>query len=200
YTTERKPHVRSLTELTKRLGEDICLRDDKAAAARDARLEAEMERAGRVTNRQSLIPSLVSGMIDLDVQGQPVGPAGKNFFQPNVEREDGSSCFMDDAVSGFRIVVQDSSLPSGISSDDRAYWSSIGGSVVHSGTRSDGLAEGVICIRDLDGSLATYFNEQGFKAVVVRPDHYVYGAVSSTKDLGRMIGDIRQWLEAGRLG
>lgn len=51
--------------------------------------------------------------------------------------------------------------------------------------------DGVI---DLDGRLTSWLQEHGASAVLVRPDFYVFGSVSSPADSSAMVADLRTQL------
>jgi 2-polyprenyl-6-methoxyphenol hydroxylase-like FAD-dependent oxidoreductase len=50
--------------------------------------------------------------------------------------------------------------------------------------------------QDLDGRLTAWLDEHAVAAVVVRPDHYVFGAVAALDDPPALIDDLRAQLHA----
>lgn len=155
YQPERDPHVRSVVTAAVEAGRYICELDPARAAARDAGIRA---RAGLPSTAADLIPPIREGVI---LAGSP--GAGERFVQPRVgAKEDGR--LLDDATGqGWRLFVR------------------------RTPPRADALAPVELTVADVatigdDGTLARWLDERGADAVLVRPDHYVFGAGSGGAD------------------
>jgi len=156
YEAERRPHVRATSEAAKSLGLVICELDDDRARERDARLLAENGDPPTPRIRQNLIPGLAHGLIDA------TPAAGSLFPQPTV----GSTERLDDVTgTGFRLFARDPLAQSLAST----------GEVAAALAAIRGL---IVSIDELDepaGVLDAWLRDHECEAVLVRPDHYVYG-------------------------
>ena len=189
YQSERKPHVRTLTQLTKDLGEVICERDPDKAAARDARMVEEIKNAPGPTIRQNMIPPLTAGILDLEGEGNPVGTL---FYQPKVRGADGRERSMEDAVAnGFLLVVLDDGMIGGVDDDVKAFWHRLGGQYVVLGSVQ--RSADCLYLTDMDGTLPSFFAEHECQAIIVRPDRYIYSLASTADDLDRQLKSLAEW-------
>jgi 3-(3-hydroxy-phenyl)propionate hydroxylase len=197
YQAERKPHVITTTSRTKALGLEICMLDRAKAAERDRLLEAELDEGGKPTSRQSLIPGLEAGVLDLDGEGKPRGPAGTLFPQPKVRTADGGTALLDDIVApGFLVVFGPKADGIGLDGKRTAAIKALGGEVVT--VRQEG-AQGaktanVRVIEELDGLLSGYFDEMGAVAFIVRPDHYIFAMAKAAAELNGQLDDLANLL------
>ena len=196
YQAERLPHVKQTTLVTKSLGKVICERDPVAARERDKRLREEMASNPRGTVRQSLIPGLSAGLLSASNDG----PRGQLFPQPLVRTADGRKCLLDE-VTGmtFRIVVGDDADAAvlermagewSVLSDVPLELVAIGTSALTPGGPSH-------LYQDVDGVLVGWMHRHDCAAVIVRPDHYVYGGCRNAEDAVAMIHELAAALRAG---
>ena len=191
YQIERKPHVRTLTQLTKDLGEVICERDPVKAAARDAQMIEEIRKASGPTIRQNMIPPLTAGILD---SSEECGPVGTQFYQPKVRGADGRDQPMEDTIeNGFLLVVRDDAILSGITDDQKAFWRRLGGQLVVMDAPK--LSDDFTYLADLDGTLLSFFDDHSAVAIIVRPDRYIYGIASSATDLDRQLTNLVAWFQ-----
>lgn len=156
YETERKPHIRELTEITKDLGRIVGETEEQAALARDQLLRAEMERGETVTVRQNLIPPLTDGFLDPE---DTSGLAGTLCPQPRV-RQRGTEVLLDELVPGsfFMLRRSEEATPNGF---------------VATILPADGSPED-IPFAELNGLLDELFSDRKVAAVIVRPDGCVW--------------------------
>lgn len=184
YESERKPHVRAVVATAKDFGLIIGELDPAAAAARDARLLAELRSGRAQTIRQKFIPDLQHGVI---AAGAPA--AGILFVQPLVRRDDGSTVRLDDLLApGFAIVAASTSVIDGISPASLAVWQSLGGQrVVVGAPANEKVAGGVDVWAEAEPLLADWLRRNGVGAVIVRPDRYVFGGARSAGELEALI-------------
>ena len=160
YAIERKAHVRELTTRLKGIGALIGERDAAKARARDARLIAEAGGKVVAMPRQDVLPRLEGGALScVDTPAR-----GTLFPQPWVQRN-GSTRRMDDVLgTGWRLLSAAPAPP-------------FGGDSELPGLRSQTLS----ALDEADGVLAAWFDRHCCEAVLVRPDHYVFGtAVDAT--------------------
>jgi len=175
YEVERRPNVRSVIETTKRLGELICERDPDRAAARDRRMLDEMATgAGRLI-RQSLLPSLLDGLLHRGPNGKLSVGAGEPALQPwllhgGVERR------ADDVTGvGFRLFLSHDAFR-GAALERCAERLKLGVFKL-AGPNDSGMDDG---LHEVHGLWAQWLLLRDATAVLVRPDHVVYGSAMGT--------------------
>ena len=158
YQAEREPQVRSVIASAVEAGRYICMRDLDMAADRDAAMRA---RAGDPVRTAADLITPIRGLTGC----HPV--AGARFIQPRVERPDGTSALLDDITGGGFVLVLAEGEPEP-SVNIPAFVS-----VVRSG----------VDFMDVAGDLAAWMNAHQARAVLVRPDFYVFDAGSSAAAL-----------------
>jgi 3-(3-hydroxy-phenyl)propionate hydroxylase len=166
YTTERKTHVRQLTNRIKGIGAVIGERDERSARERDARMLAECGGVVRDTPRQDVMPGLEAGLLSPFAHDAN----GSIFPQPWIDLGGERIRFDALAGNGWWLVLDEGvgeppSVPQVLS-------------LVRLKTLQMGPG-----LREVDGVLASWFNRHGCIAALVRPDRYVYGVASNAKDL-----------------
>lgn len=197
YGPERKPHVITTTSRTKELGLEICMLDREKAAERDRLLETELDAGGKPTSRQSLIPGLEAGVLDLDDDGRPREPAGTLFPQPKVRTADGGTALLDDIVTPGILIVFGPGATGAEFGDKRiAEIEMLGGEVL--AVRPQGAASGgagrLRVVEELDGLLSAYFEQYGATAFIVRPDRYIFGMAKTVVELNRQLDSLAAFL------
>ncbi|MEZ5727389.1 MAG: FAD-dependent monooxygenase [Burkholderiaceae bacterium] len=181
YERERRPNVHAVIALTKRLGEIICERDPASAAARDARLLAEMRAGTGDIVRQDLLPPLDDGFLMRDAQGRLLPGVGRVFPQPMVEC-DGGVARMDDALGARWLLVDASAWRPG--TDARRLASRLDVALVCvDGDRDDdgdddARASGIKIVAETGGLIRDWLAAHDVHAALVRPDHIVFGTAA----------------------
>jgi len=165
YQSERRPHIQALTEITKDLGQIVGETDPEKAALRDKKLRAEMTETGAVTVRQSLIPALSGGF--LDIEGGEL--AGRLAPQPTVVQVNQSDTkkqsvptLLDDLTSGFVLVERSTDkdelrITNDLESDNPCTWT----------------------CRMTEDPLTEVLKELSAEFIIVRPDGVVWSAANS---------------------
>ncbi|CAE7601874.1 tsdB [Symbiodinium pilosum] len=160
YQEERSPHVRTSINLAMMMGQTVCITDPAAAALRDKQMIAARA-AGTSQDGTVPAPLFSTGLI---LSGAP--GAGGYFPQPyNVENP---SEKLDDVLGRGPWLVSREKIDASLD--------------------TNGLRVAVLSDPDLApyaAVLETWLSEHDSNAVLVRPDHYVYGA-----------GDARALVEA----
>lgn len=171
YQQERIPHVRGTTEVAKEFGQTICERDCVKAAERDRQLQDALQTSPAGTIRQSLIPGLSGGFIDVHP------PAGDLFPQPRVIDHEGNENLLDHFTGQqFRLVMAPS-------------FTNVQALVDQVERLCRGRAMPLTLVRltydtpevehhylEPDGDvLMRWMADRDCEIVLVRPDHYVYG-------------------------
>lgn len=187
YETERKPHITQLVRITKELGEIIGELDPVRARERDERLRADMGNGRAETVRQRLIPDLTAGLIDLDTDGRPRPAAGALFPQPEVMTAGGAGLLDDVLGPGFAVVVR---------GRDTLQWLTASPFLDRRDVKQLCLVEdapgaaAVPEMRETGSLLAEWLGRWGCRAVVVRPDKYVFGVADSAADLHALLAKL----------
>jgi 2-polyprenyl-6-methoxyphenol hydroxylase-like FAD-dependent oxidoreductase len=191
YAAERMPNARATILESAKVGQNVIERDAAKARERDARLaamQAELARAkGENKGQQALIafrvPGLTHGFV---ARSEGARGAGDALPQAKVRRNGAAGRFDDLAGRGFMILARQDVV---LSSSDRAFWQSLGGSIVRLGAGGD-------AIEDSEGSYTRLMDEYGCDVLVKRPDHYLFGACGMAQ-LPVMLADLRAQLTAG---
>lgn len=166
YGEERKQHVSELIERIKAIGSVICERDPLKARQRDANLLAETGGVVRDSPRQDVLPKLAGGIFS----PSPHSAVGTIFPQPWM-REGNTRLRFDELVGeGWLLVV------------DPAF----------TAPRLSALNLHVIGANQVveeESVLAQWMAKHACRAVLVRPDRYVFGAADSQADLTRLLAE-----------
>jgi 3-(3-hydroxy-phenyl)propionate hydroxylase len=175
YEVERRPNVRSVIETTKRLGELICERDPVRAAARDRRMLDEMATgAGRLI-RQSLLPPLSEGLLHRIPNGELSVGAGEPALQPWL-KVGGLERRADDVTGvGFRLFLSQGAAR-GTALERCAERLQL--AVFELANPNDAGRDNAL--HEVHGLWAEWLALRGATAVLVRPDHLVYGSAMGT--------------------
>jgi 3-(3-hydroxy-phenyl)propionate hydroxylase len=184
YETERKPHIRELTSVTKALGEVIAELDPKAAERRDRELRKALSAGKTVTVRQRLVPSLTAGILARDVDGHPLGPAGELFPQPRIRLTGGRSLLLDDLVGDrFLLVLRGRAASDWIDDAASKMLARLGGIAL---TMVAGVPDQECEFVDEVGVLDEWMRAKNYAAALVRPDKYVFGAAHNRESLAEI--------------
>lgn len=163
YQPERDPHVRAVIAAAVEAGRYICMLDPARAAARDAELRRRDPNAARTAG--DLIPPLGAGVIAADTAG-----AGERFIQPLVPSTRGPVPLDMVTGDGWRLFV------GGAQAVDRAQRALA--------RHTPALDVGVIDAANLNdgGAIQDWLSRRGARAVLVRPDHCVFGTAAGDPD------------------
>lgn len=188
YQIERKPHVQKTTALAKTLGRIICERDPAAAQARDEKLRTEKGEDPPTEIRQHLIPGLTEGFLDRRAEGVSLDLPGMVFPQPRAIGPGGEVHRLDDITGmGFRLVVRDPVATDIILDSHRALLDTLPLTVVQVAAEVPPAQPGVLAVADRDGLLLRWMDTHTCNAVLVRPDHYVFGGAVDTAATQRLL-------------
>ena len=185
YEAERAPNARATILESAKVGQNVIERDAEKARERDARLAAMQAELARARGEKALIafrvPGLTQGFV---ARREGVRGAGDAFPQAKVGLD--GRRFDDVAGRGFMIVARGDAV---LSPADRAFWQSLGGSIVRLGTGGE-------AIEDREGIYTRLMDEYGCDVLVKRPDYYLFGACRMA-ELPAMLADLRAQLTAG---
>ncbi|MCP3727576.1 bifunctional 3-(3-hydroxy-phenyl)propionate/3-hydroxycinnamic acid hydroxylase [Paraburkholderia sp. CNPSo 3272] len=193
YTPERRPQVRAVIDASIAMGKVVCISDPQKAAQRD-----EAYLSGQVPALPPF-PGLTGGLIRADQNSATGGIAGQLCVHGQV-RNDGEVMRYDDAMpNGFHVIALDADPDLYLDAQAQKVLALIGGQTIGI-TRDESRVVAGRVFFDVSGKYEAFFNEHGAKALIVRPDYYVFGAVGSLTALPELIGMLGAGLalEAGR--
>ncbi|MGW2022058.1 bifunctional 3-(3-hydroxy-phenyl)propionate/3-hydroxycinnamic acid hydroxylase MhpA [Streptomyces decoyicus] len=190
YTTERSQHLQHAIELSVFLGGIICEPDPTAAALRDARMLAD-RKDGRGPLADMPPQMLTGGLLRQAPDGTPKAPAGQLDCQGRV-RFRGRTGLFDQAVgSGFALLATED--PRAALDDEALGWCERLGIRLLRLT-GDPAANGPADVVDLDGTYSSHLERCGQGALLLRPDHYVFGGASRKEEVSGLVAALRQEL------
>jgi 2-polyprenyl-6-methoxyphenol hydroxylase-like FAD-dependent oxidoreductase/catechol 2,3-dioxygenase-like lactoylglutathione lyase family enzyme len=166
YTEERRPQNEYIVNLSTEMGRVSCVLDETAAHDRDAMLRTSESPPAPG------LPGLTAGVRAADAL-----LAGELAVQ-GVVRMHGRAGRLNDLVSNGVVLIARRSpeLPE----EHAAFLDWIGADVV-----------ALDALEDLDGRLTAWFDRHAIEAVLIRPDHYVFGAVTALDSLPALVDDLR---------
>jgi hypothetical protein len=138
------------------------------------------------------VPGFAAGFVARAHDG--VRGAGDAHIQGRVRRGEREGRFDDLAGRGFMIIGRNGDPAAALSPGDRAFWASLGGSIVRIGGAS---TDGLEVLIDADGQYSRLMDEYGCDVVVKRPDFYIFGACPTARELPALIADLREQLRTG---
>lgn len=200
YAMERSPHVHQIIDIAVNLGRIICTQDPDVAKGRDAQWLSRKDREIETPD----FPSIEKGFLS-SLAGVPNAElAGKPGLQARVRDGAGAAGLLDDLLGpGFALLVGGAEPPT-LSAKARRLLDGIDGSVAwiqpKGAESSQGSAPGLRRFDDVDGRYAAWFERHGCDAVLVRPDHFVYGAGSGPEAASHLLEDLAEKLGAPSAG
>jgi len=192
YGIERQPHVRTIVSFAKSFGLIIGELDVEAAKSRDVRLRAELESGKAETVRQKFVPGLAAGLIDTDASGAATPGAGSLFVQPKVRTGRSAPAVLLDGLTddGFLLASTEPGVIEWLDATTRAAWQRLEGKWVVIGDPEIPVSPQVITAGEEEGIFRDFMASQGARAVLVRPDRYVYGFAADASDLRRLVREL----------
>jgi 3-(3-hydroxy-phenyl)propionate hydroxylase/flavoprotein hydroxylase len=182
YQLEREPHVRVVIEKGIELGRMQTVRDVQLAAARDRAL---MERRATAQAPESIrFPGLHDGFLAKDS-----GPGRGELSVQGVVDDGLRRDRLDQVVGAGFCCLIDPELLTALPHFVPTALQQAGVQVVTWGDRSDPHAS-VPVVSDAEATYARWFAELDARAVVVRPDFYVYGTAGDARAAERLLFEL----------
>lgn len=183
YTPERRPQVRAVIDASIAMGQVVCISDKDEAARRDeAYLKGEVPALAP-------FPGLTEGMICRNPAFACEGVAGLLGVHGQV-RNFGEASRYDEAVpNGFHVVALDAHPNPYLDAQGKAALAAIGGRAIGITTDADKAVKDRVLL-DISGKYKRFFDEHGVKAIIVRPDFYIFGGVKTLQDLPSLLTDL----------
>lgn len=169
YQIERFDHVSALIDASIDLGKIICMPDPVDAAARDA-----MFFRGDIPPLPAF-PQITDGLLLREADGGLAPGAGQ--LAPHVTVwSAGRVGRMDEVVgAGFMLVT---TQPLALDATRRDRFAAIGGKIA---------PFGLAAMEDLNGRIAPFLAANGWSAMLVRPDFYVFGGAVTAAEVPALI-------------
>lgn len=185
YQAERAPHVSDVIRASIFLGQIICIPDPAEAARRD-----EMFLSGSAPP-PAPFPILTDGLLHRGADGQPAGIAGQ--LAPHaIVRGSAGEDRLDQVVGlGFVALIASDADAANVPPAQRALLDRLGVRVVVLAATAD--AHGRIV--DIQGKLGGYLKANDLKAIIVRPDFYVFGGAATMPDFAALTDDLAAQLD-----
>jgi 2-polyprenyl-6-methoxyphenol hydroxylase-like FAD-dependent oxidoreductase/catechol 2,3-dioxygenase-like lactoylglutathione lyase family enzyme len=175
YTAERRPQNEFIVNFSSEMGRVSCVLDETSARDRDAMLRASDSPPAPG------LPGLSGGVRAVDA-----ALAGERAVQGVVRLHGRAGRFNDLVSDSFVLIARRSPA---LADEHRTFLDWIGADVV-------ALDELV----DLDGRFTGWFDDHGLEAVLIRPDHYVFGAATTLDCLPALLDELRGQLAITREG
>lgn len=187
YSEERRPHVKQTILTAMGLGRIICERDASRALERDARLRAEHDGGVKTVYRQHMIPNLEHGLI----AAAGACFAGELFPQPFVTSGEFAGRLDDLTGARVRVVVMGE-----LSDAQKTLYlqalAPVDGVLVQ--LACSGSGGGPMVVAEDTPLIEPWLQGCGQVAVVVRPDHYVFGAASTHQAVLGLLNELNRGL------
>ncbi|HEV7752716.1 MAG TPA: bifunctional 3-(3-hydroxy-phenyl)propionate/3-hydroxycinnamic acid hydroxylase [Baekduia sp.] len=192
YTPERRPQAKFIVEESVVLGRTMCITDPDEATARDQALR-DLSAAGGASEEQPLpAPSIPPMDGDLVAEGEPL--AGTLSIQDEVEL-DGARGLFDDVIGrGLVLLGRGGDPTAALTADNRAFIERMGAVVAHFGGDEAGA------FTDVNGAYEAWLAPDDVRAVLLRPDFYVYGTARSLDDVPGLVDRLQARLTGSGTG
>lgn len=179
YTSERKEHAKHYINFSQELGKIICISDPEEAAARDARMKADL-----VARNFKPVPTDIC-QLGPGAWCETTAHAGELSVQGVVEAN-GKRDRFDQAVGhGWMIVGLGRDPAEVLAPEQLAQLKRLGGRTVRIG------APGTPCDAvDAEGTYARWLGGLGATFVLMRPDFYVAATAATGRDLRRAFDEV----------
>ncbi|MEU8825795.1 bifunctional 3-(3-hydroxy-phenyl)propionate/3-hydroxycinnamic acid hydroxylase [Streptomyces sp. NPDC048636] len=183
YAEERLPHVRETVQTAVTLGRIVCVTEETASAHRDATLSP-----GSRSGAPPPIP-LRTGVLHRVLSGASPPPVGEPVPQGRVTV--GAVTDLFDEVMGYGFVLLSTADPiSALSDADRKFLTAINARIVVLAPPGTDSTSPV----DTDGTYYTYLRSIKARALLIRPDHIVFGAARTVSQIPGIIDQLRNLL------
>jgi 3-(3-hydroxy-phenyl)propionate hydroxylase len=183
YTPERRPQVRAVIDASIAMGQVVCISDKKEAARRD-----EAYLAGDVPPLPPF-PGLTDGLICKDPGFACESVAGLLSVHGQVSNLGEASRYDDAVPNGFHVIALDAHPNRYLDAQGKAALAAIGGRSIGITTDADKAVKDRVLL-DVSGKYKQFFDEHGVKAIVVRPDFYIFGGVKTLEQLPALLSDL----------
>lgn len=180
YTPERRPQVRAVIDASIAMGQVVCISDHEKAAERD-----RVYLSGEVPTLPPF-PGLTDGMICTGTDFSCNGMAGLLSVHGQVDDGANTSRYDDTVPNGFHVIALDADPEQFLDTGARDALARIGARTIGITADRDKTVPGRVLF-DASGKYRQFFDGHGARAVIVRPDYYLFGAVQSLGELPTLV-------------
>jgi len=192
YQLERRPHVTDVVRSSIWLGSIICIPDEQAAAERDERFLS-----GNAPPMPPF-PILTDGFLAKDESGALMAPAGKLSPHGTVRHKRRTGRFDSFIPPDLVLVLTEDLLIGELSAAARSVLEDLHVRIV---TVSDRRAASDEQFADTQGQILPFMAQCDINAMLLRPDHYLFGGAKNVRDLEKLVAELaRQSQQYGLLG
>ncbi|SDC04303.1 flavoprotein hydroxylase [Raineyella antarctica] len=188
YTSERKAHLQHAIAMSVELGRVICVLDVEIAAERDARMLAGGADPAKVLPISAL-PVLGEGVCAEDL-GIP-DLRGTLAPQFPVDR-DSRTDLLDDITGPGALLLVPGTMPAADQHDPALLDQLVRLEVQPLAIAVTGSAD----LQDPTGAWTDWFTQNRVAAVLIRPDHYIFGAVTDIAELSQLVDEYQDRIAA----
>jgi flavoprotein hydroxylase len=190
YVAERSRHVQHAVRMSVDLGKVICQLDPVAAADRDTVMMAARQRGVGTGSPKAPVHPLQCGVLYRG--GAPSGGGLTGALSPQARLARGGRAALFDDVVGTGTFVLLGIDDARVHLDPAAldFLKAIGARYVRVTGADEPPAPDALV--DIDGVYLPYLERAGARAVLVRPDYYVYGQVSEPAEYQSIVDDLRE--------
>ncbi|NEB77601.1 bifunctional 3-(3-hydroxy-phenyl)propionate/3-hydroxycinnamic acid hydroxylase [Streptomyces sp. SID14478] len=183
YGSERGAHVQHAIGMSVELGKVICVTDPDTAAGRDAFM------TGQGADPERILPPLPPAMLlEGVISAEPDRSAGKLSPQARVRHRDRTGLL--DEVVGHGFVVASTSDPRAVLPREQvAFLDRVGARLLHL-VPTGGTADPETAAFDVDDAYLPHLQAAGHTGVVIRPDHYLFGAARNPQELTALVAEL----------
>ncbi|MDJ0992770.1 MAG: bifunctional 3-(3-hydroxy-phenyl)propionate/3-hydroxycinnamic acid hydroxylase [Dinoroseobacter sp.] len=179
YESERMSHAQHYIQFSQDLGEIICITDPDEAAARDARMKADLAARGNAPITGDLVKLGPGAWCADTASAGELAPQGRVRCNGREDR-------FDQAVgSGWFVIGYEENVDGILRPDQSEALSRLGGRVLSIGR--DGANYD---IQELDTFYRDWMAETGASYFILRPDFYVAATAASVADLRACFDDV----------
>ncbi|SUD31460.1 3-(3-hydroxyphenyl)propionate hydroxylase [Pseudomonas fluorescens] len=184
YMPERRRQVEAVIDASVTMGKVVCQADPLKALARDKAFLA-----GEIPQPDPF-PAMDSGLLQRDRNGCPGTLAGTLGPHSDVAVNNVIDRLDQWVPRGFHLLTFDADLLASLTTAQRADCEAIG---VHPIVLrcADDLGEGFV---DVNGVYQRYFQKHAIKALLIRPDYYVFGALTDQTHLAQLLAQLNHGL------
>jgi 2-polyprenyl-6-methoxyphenol hydroxylase-like FAD-dependent oxidoreductase len=192
YQPERRPHVSDVIDMSMFLGKIICIPDPVKAAERD-----EAFFSGKVPP-PAPFPCLTDGILRRNGRGLVQAPAGLLSPHGTMRRGELTGRYDELIGVGFVLVSRNARAEAALGGSQKAFLDALGAQRVL--VVADGGGTPPNSLVDLDRKFLPFMEQHDVDTMLVRPDYYLYGAVSDICEVNQLIDNLRSDLERNGYG
>ena len=185
YDQERRPHARSMIDLSTLVGKWVSPTSKRVATVRDIVLIAASSvpviKSYLVEMRFKPMPRYTEGAVTYLHAPADDGAVGRQFIQPQVSTRSQPTVLLDDVTGPWFSVLSWNNDPFTVLGDEAERWLALGAKLIALRPQSQlnwtvGDHEEVTVVGDSTGALKQWFDVRSASVVFLRPDRFVAGA------------------------